>query len=66
LKTEFLYHLKGDSGGPFVCKNKELSGVVSFGIGCATADVFGIYTSLGNIFDDFLTQGGWWFLNRHI
>merc|ERR1711892_1188056 len=39
---------QGDSGGPIVCGglDKSLTGVVSFGIGCASEDLYGIYTSL--------------------
>ena len=41
---------QGDSGGPLVCGglDKHLTGVVSFGIGCASADLYGIYTSLSH------------------
>ena len=42
---------QGDSGGPFVCKGNQLTGVVSFGIGCATAETYGIYTSMPNYID---------------
>merc|ERR1712045_423016 len=37
---------QGDSGGPFVCMengNPVITGVVSFGIGCALADYPGVY-----------------------
>ena len=38
---------QGDSGGPFICRNDDgkavLTGVVSFGIGCALADYPGVY-----------------------
>ena len=34
-----------------ICKNTELAAVVSFGIGCANANMYGIYTSLFNYID---------------
>ena len=37
---------QGDSGGPFVCQSGTsavITGVVSFGIGCAQADYPGVY-----------------------
>lgn len=49
---------QGDSGGPFVCNNLELSGVVSFGIGCAAADTYGIYTSLAFYVDWIASEVG--------
>ena len=36
---------QGDSGGPFAC-NGKLTGVVSFGIGCANAAYPGVYTRI--------------------
>lgn len=35
----------GDSGGPFVCENMQV-GIVSFGYGCAQADIPGVYTKV--------------------
>ncbi|XP_018417742.1 PREDICTED: coagulation factor VII [Nanorana parkeri] len=38
---------KGDSGGPYITKYKEtyyLTGIVSWGLGCAKVDKYGVYT----------------------
>ena len=44
---------QGDSGGPFVCLNNEnkalLTGIVSFGSGCAYAGYYGVYARVTKI-----------------
>lgn len=45
---------QGDSGGPLVTRYKNtwfLTGVVSWGKGCAQEDVYGIYTRVSNFLD---------------
>ncbi len=44
----------GDSGGPiFLPNTRRLVGLVSWGIGCARPNLFGVYTNLGR-FTDFI------------
>ena len=44
---------QGDSGGPFVCLNNDnkalLTGIVSFGSGCAYAGYYGVYARVTKI-----------------
>ncbi|XP_037319392.1 coagulation factor VII isoform X2 [Pungitius pungitius] len=45
---------KGDSGGPLVTRYKKtwfLTGVVSWGKGCANQNLYGIYTKVSNFLD---------------
>merc|ERR550539_1097766 len=45
---------QGDSGGPFICRDNGkavLTGVVSFGIGCALADYPGVYARVTAVLD---------------
>lgn len=55
----------GDGGGPLVCKNKETSqydliGITSWGIGCGTKDVPGVYVNVQLFVDwiESLSGGG--------
>lgn len=45
---------KGDGGGPMVCESKgkwQLTGVVSWGIGCGQSGVPGVYARVSHYLD---------------
>jgi len=47
---------QGDSGGPFVCKNDQsgqwyLTGIVSWGDGCAKPGKYGVYSTVSDLQD---------------
>lgn len=49
---------KGDSGGPYATKYKEtyyLTGIVSWGLGCAKVNAYGVYTRVSR-YMDWLTE----------
>lgn len=57
FKKMSQYNLQGDSGGPLLCPEVvgtdtwTLSGVTSWGLGCAVPNVPGIYTEIYKFLD---------------
>ena len=46
----------GDSGGPLVSEDGKQVGVVSFGVGCARPDFYGVYARVSGV-SDWIKQG---------
>ena len=48
-------NFQGDSGGPLVCSTEDgkkyIGGVTSFGLGCATRGIPGVYTEVSHYTD---------------
>lgn len=59
FNCRFSIQLKGDSGGPMVIQRPDkrflLSGVISWGIGCAEPNQPGVYTRISE-FRDWINQ----------
>lgn len=59
FRVNRLKLLQGDSGSPLVCQDENgqqvLSGVVSFGLKCATPGVPGVYVDV-NYFRDWIQE----------
>ena len=57
--SEYVCVLQGDSGGPMVVQRRDyrfmLSGVISWGIGCAEKNQPGVYTRI-SYFKDWINQ----------
>lgn len=59
LYDHLIHHLQGDSGGPMSVARSDgrymLSGVISWGIGCAERNQPGVYTRISE-FRDWVNQ----------
>lgn len=51
IKKNFIFEIKGDSGGILINSAKEQVGIVSWGVGCGGANYPGVYTNVVQYLD---------------